>query len=112
MMVCGFEISVMIYDPIFMNVIYKVFVFSSLLGVFCDIVEDLPEACLENNLLDLWDFNEDTIKQLTKQDILNAVNTVKKSTLSRGDYSTLLGKVHPWFTSCYMIQSHKVSTFF
>ena len=63
------------------------------IGVFCDIVDGLEEACFENNLLDLWDYQEDVIRNLSRQDILNAVNTLRKSSLTRVDYSTLLGQV-------------------
>lgn len=79
-----------------MNFIYSTFkkyVLLTPIGVFCDIVDGLDEACFENNLLDLWDYQEDVIRNLSRQDILNDVNTLRKSSLTRVDYSTLLGQV-------------------
>lgn len=48
---------------------------------------------MENNVLDIWDYNEDIIRSLTKQDILNAINTIETSKLTRVKYSNLLGNV-------------------
>ena len=62
-------------------------------GIFCDIVDGLEEACYENNLLDLWGYDRRVISQLTKTDIINAVNTIEKSNLTRVQYSNLLGQV-------------------
>ena len=41
----------------------------------------------------MWGYDRRVISQLTKNDILNAVNTIEKSNLTRVQYSTLLGQV-------------------
>lgn len=62
-------------------------------GIFCDIVDSLEEACLENNILDIWDYNEEAINELTKEDIVSAINSVETSKLTRVNYMNLLGNV-------------------
>lgn len=47
--------------------------------IFCAIVESLPMGCMIQNLLELWNFDEEKIAHLTKQDILNALNTMEHS---------------------------------
>lgn len=47
--------------------------------IFCAVVESLPMGCMIQNILELWDFNEHTIANLSKQDILNALNTMEHS---------------------------------
>lgn len=47
--------------------------------IFCAAVEALPIGCMAQNILELWDYDKETIKHLTKQDILNALNTTRNS---------------------------------
>lgn len=61
-------------------------------GIFCDIVEGLEEACLENNILDIWSYKKEVISKLSREDIINTINTVQKSNLTRVQYSSLLGQ--------------------
>ncbi len=56
-------------------------------------MDGLEEACLENNILDIWNYKKDVISKLSKQDILNAINTIEKSNLTRVQYTNLLGQV-------------------
>lgn len=63
--------------------------------IFCAIVESLPIGCMLQNLLELWNFDEDTIKHLTKEDILNALNTTQHSltTGHEAHFDRLLGGI-------------------
>lgn len=63
--------------------------------IFCAVVESLPIGCMIQNILELWDFDEDTIKQLTKQDILNALNTTRYSLTTGHEvhFENLLGGI-------------------
>lgn len=63
--------------------------------LFCSIVEALPMGCMIQNFLEMWDFNEDTIESLTKQDILNALNSTRYSltTGHESNFERLLGGV-------------------
>jgi len=63
------------------------------LGVFCDMVEDIEDACFENNILEIWKYDEKIINDLTEQDILDGINAVDISNLTQVSYSSLLGKV-------------------
>ncbi len=47
--------------------------------IYCDLVATLEDKCGEYNLLELWKYDEDKIRKLTQQDIIDAVNSVKKS---------------------------------
>jgi hypothetical protein len=69
------------------------------IGIFCDIVEGLEEACLENNILDIWNYKKEVISKLSRQDIINAINSVERSNLTRVQYSNLIGQVS--FSSLY-----------
>ncbi|XP_046631548.1 uncharacterized protein LOC124311207 [Daphnia pulicaria] len=62
------------------------------IGIFCDIVEGLEEACLENNILDIWNYKKEVISKLSRQDIINAINSVERSNLTRVQYSNLIGQ--------------------
>ena len=56
-------------------------------------MDGLEEACLENNILDIWNYNKDVISKLSKEEILNAINTFERSNLTRVQYTSLLGQV-------------------
>ena len=47
--------------------------------IYCDIVETLEDKCGEYSLLEIWNYDEKLISNLTEQDILNAINTVDES---------------------------------
>ena len=74
------------------NILFDI-LFIYLTGIFCDIVDGLEEACLENNILDIWNYNKDVISKLSKEEILNAINTFERSNLTRVQYTSLLGQV-------------------
>lgn len=63
--------------------------------IFCAIVESLPIGCMLQNLLEIWNFDENTIDKLTKQDILNALNTTRFSATTghEADFERLLGGI-------------------
>lgn len=63
--------------------------------IFCAIVESLPTGCMIQNLLEMWNFDEDIIENLTKEDILNALHTTRNSltTGHEADFSRLLGGI-------------------
>lgn len=61
--------------------------------VFCDIIDDLEDACFENNILEIWNYNEAVVNNLSQEDILNAINRATISELTQVPYRTLLGKV-------------------
>jgi len=63
------------------------------IAIFCDIVDNLKEACFENNILQLWNYEESVIANLTDQDIINEINAANKSSLTLVKYSNLLGNV-------------------
>lgn len=63
--------------------------------VYCGIIESLPMGCLMQNLLEIWRFDENIIGNLTKQDILNAINltTISASSGHDSDFVGLLGGI-------------------
>lgn len=81
-----------------------IFFFYLFQAIFCDIVDGLEEACLENNILDIWSYDKEIISKLTKEDILNAINTIQKSNLTRVQYSHLLGQVYKSFDLLILIR--------
>ncbi len=74
------------------NVLNFIFIYPEI-EIFCDIVEGLEEACLENNILDIWNYKKEVISKLSRQDIINAINSVERSNLTRVPYSNLIGQV-------------------
>lgn len=63
--------------------------------LFCAIVEALPNGCMIQNLLELWNFDEKKIGHLTKQDILNALHStnISLTTGHESNFERLLGEV-------------------
>ncbi|XP_031621793.1 patched domain-containing protein 3-like [Contarinia nasturtii] len=63
--------------------------------IFCSIVDSLPIGCMIQNFLEMWNFTESTIDNLTKQDILNALHTTNTSltTGHEANFERLLGDV-------------------
>ncbi len=45
-------------------------------SVYCDIYDTLDDACAVFSVLEIWDFDAGIISGLTKDDIVEAVNTV------------------------------------
>jgi Niemann-Pick C1 protein len=63
--------------------------------IYCDLIETLNDKCAEYSLLELWRFDEQVIRSLTQQDILDAINTAKKSPVFgyKTNYTDYLGEV-------------------
>ncbi|KAF5289919.1 hypothetical protein FQA39_LY14928 [Lamprigera yunnana] len=64
-------------------------------ATYCNMLERLDKVCFENNLLQLWDFDEQKINSLTKQEILNKVHKHKIDPVlgNLRNYERLLGGV-------------------
>ena len=54
-------------------------------------MDNLQETCFGNNILEIWNYDQSIISQLSQQDIINDIN--KPSPNSLTNYSTLLGRV-------------------
>jgi len=63
--------------------------------LYCRILETLPMACVMFNILDIWNFDSETIERDSTEEIIAKVNTVKiSSTLGHTmNFSELLGGV-------------------
>ena len=63
--------------------------------VYCDIVETLQDKCGEYSLLEIWEYDREVIARLSKQDIIDAINTVKESPIFgyETNYTNYLGQV-------------------
>lgn len=64
-------------------------------GLYCGIINSFPLNCYQQNLLELWNFKRDVIKNLTIEEILHTVNTVDTSltTGHKMNVSHLLGDI-------------------
>ena len=64
-------------------------------GIYCDLVNTLNEKCLENSILEMWQFKESRIRKLTQQDIINAVNRFGESPVYGYaiNYADMLGAI-------------------
>lgn len=49
------------------------------LQVYCDLVTTLEDKCGEYSLLEIWNYDEDRIRALTQEDIVEAINTLTSS---------------------------------
>lgn len=47
-------------------------------ALYCSFVETMKTECYTKSILELWDFDMDKITNLTKDDIVNAINTYDK----------------------------------
>ena len=47
--------------------------------IYCNIFNNLERVCKEYSILELWNFNETVIRDLTDEEIVTAVNTIKIS---------------------------------
>ena len=61
--------------------------------IYCDLINTLSDKCGEYSILELWKFNEDVIRKLSRQEILDAINTVDVSPQFGydTDFTTYLG---------------------
>lgn len=61
--------------------------------IYCDLVHTISKQCAQYSILEIWRYDEDIIKSLTTQDIINDLNTVKKSPVTGYDanYAYFLG---------------------
>lgn len=61
--------------------------------LYCNVVNNLPKACLLGSILDIWEYNTDVILQKSKEEIIKDVNRVKVSpTLGHSlNFTDLLG---------------------
>lgn len=64
-------------------------------GLYCGIISSFPLGCYQQNLLELWNFNRDVIRNLTVEDILLTINTMDTSltTGHKMNVSTMLGDI-------------------
>lgn len=64
-------------------------------AVYCGIIETMPNGCYLKNLLEIWNFDEQIIGNLTKDDILNAINVTTISAYSghESNFVDLLGGI-------------------
>ena len=65
--------------------------------IYCDVLESLESRCGESSPLEIWQYDEERIRSLTQQEILDAFNTVFKSPVTGypSDYRHMLGgKTH------------------
>ena len=64
-------------------------------NVYCDLLNTLETKCLEQSILEIWMYHEETINSLTQEDILFAINKLDRSPYFgfTYDYSHLLGSI-------------------
>ena len=48
-------------------------------SVYCDLVNTFDTKCFETSILEIWRYHEETIMSLTQEDIIYAINVVRKS---------------------------------
>lgn len=63
--------------------------------LFCTIVGSLPNGCMIQNLLEIWNFDAEKLRHLTKDDILNALysTNISLTTGHESNFERLLGDV-------------------
>ena len=63
--------------------------------IYCDIVETLEDKCGEFSLLEIWKYDRNVISNLTQQDIIKAINSMKESPVFgyKVSYIDYLGQV-------------------
>ena len=59
--------------------IFEIPYLNPFLQVYCDLVTTLEDKCGEYSLLEIWNYDEDRIRELTEKDIIDAVNTLTSS---------------------------------
>ncbi|XP_076246094.1 patched domain-containing protein 3 isoform X2 [Calliopsis andreniformis] len=63
--------------------------------LYCNVVNNLPKACLVNSIVDIWEFDSSIILQKSKEEIVNDLNKIKASpTLGHPlNFTDLLGGI-------------------
>jgi hypothetical protein len=61
--------------------------------IHCDLVQTLKTLCAEYSILELWNYDVSVIRNLTREDIINDLNMVKKSPVTgyEADFLKFLG---------------------
>ena len=64
-------------------------------NVYCDLVSTLNSKCFQQSLLEIWMYHEETINNLTTEDIIYAVNVLERSPYFgyKYNYSNMLGSI-------------------
>ncbi|XP_045765423.1 patched domain-containing protein 3-like [Maniola jurtina] len=64
-------------------------------GFYCVLLSSFPLACLQYNVLDIWNNNETTIRDITKNEIIDKINTIKINPITGHpvNYTQMLGGV-------------------
>ncbi|XP_045494460.1 protein patched homolog 3-like [Colias croceus] len=62
---------------------------------YCSFLKTFPLTCLQNNILDLWENDPETIRNLTKHDIITKINevTYNPTTGHPADFAKMLGGI-------------------
>ena len=62
-------------------------------NIYCDLVTTLTEKCLQTSLLEIWRYEEQTVRSTTSQEVVTAVNSLVRSPWYgyTTDYTRLLG---------------------
>ncbi len=47
-------------------------------SLMCSLLKNAPDVCFEQSILELWNFTPEKISALTKQDIVDSVNSANK----------------------------------
>ncbi|CAL4096327.1 unnamed protein product, partial [Meganyctiphanes norvegica] len=61
--------------------------------LYCNIASELPSACFESSLLEIWGLNNDVIMNLTDSKVINDINNIKVSAVFgyQRDFISMLG---------------------
>ncbi|XP_025830631.1 protein patched homolog 1 isoform X2 [Agrilus planipennis] len=64
-------------------------------ATYCKLVESFSQECLQRSILELWNFDIEKIKQLSKKEIINKLNSNKNDFLFGNfkNYTELLGNI-------------------
>lgn len=62
---------------------------------YCGIIESFEKICYMQNVLELWEFREDVIENLSNDDIARTIDTVNVSPVTGHtfNYTSLLGEI-------------------
>lgn len=44
-------------------------------SIYCDVINLLDEDCWESNVVEIWNYNSSVIESLTKENIIDVINT-------------------------------------
>ena len=64
-------------------------------NIYCDLIDTLEDVCLQRSLLEIWQYDKDSIMSATQEEILEAVNslTVSPYFTTEFQFGSLLGGV-------------------